>query len=255
MFFWSLLLLVFISFLFWVFHVIFLILTSICISKNVFILLWPWYTHLAGKDSIFHHDIKDLAPVFFLLLLMKDCGLSDDDSFPALWLFCSVVWYFLKRFYSFIIAFLWVSVKFIYSILLVCGFLHFWKVPSIVFLNISSTIHSVTFWDSENMLWLLILCFLPLNFLFDFYLIISQYWFQKDLLGYLPLHTSPFIFYLICLLTNLMKSSFHCRPSVVEHLCNPSTQRLWQENHEFDTSLGYIMRSSLTNKNVPITIL
>jgi hypothetical protein len=97
------------------------------------------------------------------------------------------------------------------------------------------------------MLWLLILCFLPLNFLFDFYLIISQYWFQKDLLGYLPLHTSPFIFYLICLLTNLMKSSFHCRPSVVEHLCNPSTQRLRQEDHVFDTSLGYIMRSSLTN--------
>jgi hypothetical protein len=38
------------------------------------------------------------------------------------------------------------------------------------------------------------------------------------------------------------------RPGMVVHTCNPVLGKLKQEDHKFKASLGYIVRSSLKNK-------
>jgi hypothetical protein len=38
-------------------------------------------------------------------------------------------------------------------------------------------------------------------------------------------------------------------PSIVVHICNPSSQEGEQEDSEVETNLGYIMRYSLKNNN------
>jgi hypothetical protein len=44
---------------------------------------------------------------------------------------------------------------------------------------------------------------------------------------------------------HLKKKNQNLGPGVVIHACNPSSQRLRQEDHEFEANLGYIVKSCL----------